>query len=859
MPIFHTWYDQKDTPVWADKILISDSQASNQTKFVEAEDLPISNAVQVSLDDKQDQIDAKVDFSDVIIRNDTTVYTPTGDYNPATKKYVDDSVLVVQSGIDAHEARTDNPHSVTKAQVGLWNVDNTSDADKPVSAATQTALDAKVDDSQISAFWLTLIDDANASDARTTLGLGTLATQSGTFSGIHSGASSGTNTGDQTATTVPNTPAGNIASTTVQGAIDELDTEKASLSGENTFSANQNFSEITWVSSEWVVGYWHWGNQINNTTVLDGSPNTKNNGTPTGYGFNNGTVSWWVSISNWYVRGNWTTGYVEVPNINGIQTIRLDIDFTTTTNHLFNIVGTSVYIWINAGVVTATGVTSPTIYVDWVTTSNITAGKRKIIITTTTAINWDNIELLRTANTNYWNAGINAYLWNNILTEAERTAEFNSDLPVKWDWLVLSMSGKHYLGTPSAPTSILDMKHIVRGYSSETSAFNFQWGQNLSTWLTLAKTTWITIFWVCYILNWQLFNTDAWIITNRNASWFNNRLYIYYNENLWQLFFLATNNTTNQLWININKNQYINYAMRVKNDWSSFDIFINWELVWNRIIWWTGYDFWIWKPFAIWSRWNNDNFLRWYNWSWITTRELSDEEILNFHNRTKPLFSDNNPAWYTGTFGAENLIVKEKAVQLTETQNNEAPWTLTTKSYVDKQRGSIALNNFILWTYKVIPYSDNCVALTTLAVTANRWYYIPFVVSQDRTITELWLSVSTAWGTKARVAIYDTLNNRPGSRLIQTWDFDTTTGYKSEVVNYTLLGWQVYWLFMVADWGTFRAVSVWGVYNYLGFLSTWTTACTHYLQTITAGWTDTPATAWTISTGTGNIPALFII
>ena len=43
---------------------------------------------------------------------------------------------------------------------------------------------------------------------------------------------SGTNTGDQTASTVPNTPAGNITATTMQAAIDELDSEKVAKSGD---------------------------------------------------------------------------------------------------------------------------------------------------------------------------------------------------------------------------------------------------------------------------------------------------------------------------------------------------------------------------------------------------------------------------------------------------------------------------------------------------------------------------------------------------------------------------------------------------------------------------------------------------
>ena len=39
--------------------------------------------------------------------------------------------------------------SVSKTDVGLGNVDNTSDLNKPISTATQTALDSKVDNSRV--------------------------------------------------------------------------------------------------------------------------------------------------------------------------------------------------------------------------------------------------------------------------------------------------------------------------------------------------------------------------------------------------------------------------------------------------------------------------------------------------------------------------------------------------------------------------------------------------------------------------------------------------------------------------------------------------------------------------------------
>lgn len=67
------------------------------------------------------------------------------------KTYIDDQisdtgsdVTALETKVNNHIANKSNPHGVTKSQVGLGNVNNTSDADKPVSTAQAAAIaDAK--------------------------------------------------------------------------------------------------------------------------------------------------------------------------------------------------------------------------------------------------------------------------------------------------------------------------------------------------------------------------------------------------------------------------------------------------------------------------------------------------------------------------------------------------------------------------------------------------------------------------------------------------------------------------------------------------------------------------------------------
>ena len=121
----------------------------------------------------QTQIDTKAPLASPTFTGTVTVPTPVSNTDASTKVYVDSTASTTASNaataLTNHEADTTNIHGIAdtsilvtttgtqtltnktittpaglvKGDVGLGNVDNTSDANKPVSTAGQTALDLK--------------------------------------------------------------------------------------------------------------------------------------------------------------------------------------------------------------------------------------------------------------------------------------------------------------------------------------------------------------------------------------------------------------------------------------------------------------------------------------------------------------------------------------------------------------------------------------------------------------------------------------------------------------------------------------------------------------------------------------------
>ena len=130
--------------------------------------------------------------------------------------------LIADGGITAAKLATNAVTTVKISDdaVTYAKIQNVSATDRLLGRATTGA--GVVEEITCTSAGRALIDDADAAAQRTTLGLGTLATQSGTFSGTHSGTSSGTNTGDQTIAltgAVTGTGTGSFATTLGTGVV----------------------------------------------------------------------------------------------------------------------------------------------------------------------------------------------------------------------------------------------------------------------------------------------------------------------------------------------------------------------------------------------------------------------------------------------------------------------------------------------------------------------------------------------------------------------------------------------------------------------------------------------------------------
>lgn len=149
------------------------------------------------------------------------------DSSITTAKIADGAVTAAKIATDSITASQIAPSAVGTSElansaVTYAKIQNTSTTD--VVLGRSSAGGGAVQEIPLTAAGRALIDDASAADQRATLGLGTLATQSGTWvnGSSFSGTSSGTNTGDQTITLtgdVTGSGTGSFAATVANSAI----------------------------------------------------------------------------------------------------------------------------------------------------------------------------------------------------------------------------------------------------------------------------------------------------------------------------------------------------------------------------------------------------------------------------------------------------------------------------------------------------------------------------------------------------------------------------------------------------------------------------------------------------------------
>ena len=153
LPVSTAMQEALDTKV--DKTITVNSKALSGNIILTASDIglgkvnntsdsekPISTATQAALDSK---VDSNTTVNGKALSSNITI-TPSdiglGNLETiVTNGEVGRTIGDVNDNLINHKSANNNPHGVTKTQVGLGNVDNTSDVDKPISNATKEAIE----------------------------------------------------------------------------------------------------------------------------------------------------------------------------------------------------------------------------------------------------------------------------------------------------------------------------------------------------------------------------------------------------------------------------------------------------------------------------------------------------------------------------------------------------------------------------------------------------------------------------------------------------------------------------------------------------------------------------------------------
>ena len=182
-----------------------------------------------------------------------------------------------------HSQTTGNPHGTTKSDIGLGNVDNTSDLNKPISNATQLALNSKQDN-----LGYTPENEANKSDSYTSSSSTTYASTKALVDGLATKLDKGTYNG---------------TAQDLKNSIDGIE-----IGGRN-YARNGNYKDTSFITTV-----------LNINTITAQNNELRVTGGNSGYWYHNGfpliPLTETITISFW-VKNNAATQNKVSPTLNG--------------------------------------------------------------------------------------------------------------------------------------------------------------------------------------------------------------------------------------------------------------------------------------------------------------------------------------------------------------------------------------------------------------------------------------------------------------------------------------------------------------------------------------------------------------